>query len=308
MKSIPKVSIIIPNYNHARYLKQRIDSILDQDFQDFEIIILDDCSLDDSRALINSYSNDEKIKKCIFNSKNSGSTFKQWKKGIQSARGEYICIAESDDFCSSAFLSVLVRVLDENLDVGVAYCRSNVVDEYSTYLYDEGIWFDVLDSKRWKNSFFNNGLEHIKSYLQDFNTIPNASAVIFRRNLFSLKDIPVQFKYMGDWYFWILLLLRSNVYYHSTPLNYFRSSLQTTRSEQSELKTIKSFQEMFMIKRLLYRIQINDFTRLALEKSLKELVNHLSFFQLIFSTFFWRECVMKHPFMVYHSFKHKYLQ
>lgn len=307
MKSFPKVSIIIPNYNHARYLKQRVDSILHQDFQDFEIIILDDCSLDDSRVLIHAYSNDEKIKKCIINSKNSGSTFKQWKKGIQSARGEYICIAESDDFCSSNFLSVLVRVLDESKDVGVAYCRSNVVDEDSNYLYDEGIWFDVLDSQRWKNSFFNNGLEHIKSYLQDFNTIPNASAVIFRRNLFKLNEIPDDFKYMGDWYFWILLLSKSNVYYHSTPMNYFRSTLQTTRSEQSEQKTIKSLQEMFMIKRLIHSILANPITRMELDKSFKGFFNYLTFFQLFSSTFFWKECVLKHPFLVIQSFKNKYL-
>ena len=48
----PKVSVIVPNYNHARFLPKRIDSILGQSFQDFELILLDDCSTDDSRSIL----------------------------------------------------------------------------------------------------------------------------------------------------------------------------------------------------------------------------------------------------------------
>jgi len=49
---MPKVSVIVPNYNHAPYLKQRIDSILAQSYQDFELILLDDCSTDNSREML----------------------------------------------------------------------------------------------------------------------------------------------------------------------------------------------------------------------------------------------------------------
>lgn len=91
------VSVIIPNYCHARFLNQRIDSVLNQTYSDYEVIILDDCSTDNSREIIESYRNHPKISHIVYNEKNSGSTFIQWEKGFELARGEYIWIAESDD-------------------------------------------------------------------------------------------------------------------------------------------------------------------------------------------------------------------
>ena len=103
----PKVSVIVPNYNHASYLKQRIDSILNQTFQDFEVIILDDCSTDNSLEVLSHYKNHNKVSHCVFNDTNSGSTFKQWDKGIQLAKGEWIWIAESDDWAEPEFLETI---------------------------------------------------------------------------------------------------------------------------------------------------------------------------------------------------------
>ena len=74
----PLVSVIIPNYNHAPFLKERIDSVLNQSFDNFEVIILDDKSTDHSKEVIESYRNHEKVVHIEYNSQNSGSTFKQW--------------------------------------------------------------------------------------------------------------------------------------------------------------------------------------------------------------------------------------
>src|SRR6267378_5588953 len=84
----PSVSVIVPNYNHARYLRQRIESVLGQTYKDIEVILLDDCSTDESRAIISEYSADPRVK-VVLNEVNSGSTFKQWKKGMGLAHGEY---------------------------------------------------------------------------------------------------------------------------------------------------------------------------------------------------------------------------
>jgi glycosyltransferase involved in cell wall biosynthesis len=72
---MPKVSIVIPNYNHATYLGRRVESVLRQTFQDFEVILLDDCSTDDSRSLLSEYACDPRVR-MEFNEKNSGSPFK----------------------------------------------------------------------------------------------------------------------------------------------------------------------------------------------------------------------------------------
>jgi len=103
---MPKVSVIVPNYNHAPYLRQRIESILNQTYQDFEVILLDDCSTDNSRDILNNYRNQSKVSHCIFNAVNGKSAFQQWQKGVQLAKGEYIWIAESDDWAEPEFLEV----------------------------------------------------------------------------------------------------------------------------------------------------------------------------------------------------------
>jgi len=72
---MPRVTLVTPNYNHARYLPECIDSVLAQTFQDSELVILDDSSTDSSRELIESYSKNQ-IAKAIFNQQNSGSAFK----------------------------------------------------------------------------------------------------------------------------------------------------------------------------------------------------------------------------------------
>ncbi len=94
----PFVSIIVPNYNHEKYLRQRLDSIYGQTYKNYEVILLDDCSSDDSRTILNEYRDRYPDRtRCEFNETNSGGVFRQWRKGISLAKGDYIWIAESDD-------------------------------------------------------------------------------------------------------------------------------------------------------------------------------------------------------------------
>ena len=97
--------------NHARFLPKRVDSILGQTFQDFELILLDDCSTDDSRSILSKYADDPRVR-IELNEVNSGSPFKQWNEGVRLAHGGYVWIAESDDYADEKLLERLVAVLD----------------------------------------------------------------------------------------------------------------------------------------------------------------------------------------------------
>lgn len=77
-----EVSVIIPNYNYARFLQQRIDSVLAQTYTDYEIILLDDASTDDSVSILNHYKTNSRITHLEINSVNTGSPFAQWQKGL----------------------------------------------------------------------------------------------------------------------------------------------------------------------------------------------------------------------------------
>jgi len=217
------VSVILPNYNYGRYLKQRIESILNQDFTDFELIILDDASSDDSISIIESYRNHPKVSHIVINEENTGSPFKQWNKGIDLATGEYIWIAESDDFAEPSLLSRLLRPLRANPDTGLAYCQSWMVNDWKKKYPTARQYTDDLDPERWKSDYINNGADECMRYMLYKNTIPNASAVVFRKSIYlKAGRAPEDMVYMGDWLTWIRMLTISDIAFISEPLNYFR--------------------------------------------------------------------------------------
>ena len=159
---MPQVSIIVPNYNHGRFIEERLDSIFNQTFQDFEVILLDDCSTDNSVEILKKYAQNPQVKGLYVNEHNSGSPFAQWRKGIAFASGEYIWIAESDDIAAPDFLEVLVPLLSANPKRGIAFCRSWIIDEQSQAhgFHDYGT--DGFDSRRWEQDFVVNGREEIR--------------------------------------------------------------------------------------------------------------------------------------------------
>lgn len=234
---MPKVSVIIPNYNHAPFLRQRIESVLNQTYQDFEVILMDDKSIDNSLEIINSYQNHPKIKDIIINSVNSGSTFKQWNKGIKSSKGEYIWIAESDDYSSSIFLETLVPVLEQDKNVGVAFSQSYKVNEKGTVL---GLGTEGLDLESsefsWDKDFCLESPNVSISIFLKFCLIYNASSALIRKELFDkIQGVDENFKLTGDLHFWIRLSTISTLYYSHYPNNYFRFHENTVRKSSQKL-------------------------------------------------------------------------
>ena len=225
----PKVSVIIPNYNHAPYLRERFESILTQTYKDFELLILDDGSTDDSYQIIGRYERRARVR-VLVNNTNSGSAFSQWNLGISLARGEYVWIAESDDSADPHFLETVVPLLDENPSLGLAYCQSTLIDSAGLEIGNSLNWTSDLDDKRWQADFRNNGRDEIRNYLIFKNTIPNASAVIVRRTVLE-KVMPVDtsFKLCGDWMHWGKMLLQTNLAYIAERLNRWRLGSSNSR-------------------------------------------------------------------------------
>ena len=228
---MPKVSVIIPNYNHAPYLRQRIQSVLDQTFQDFDLTYLDDASSDESNAIFAEFDPQPRIK-AIYNDRNSGSPFKQWNKGVRDTQGEYIWIAESDDVADPNFLATLVPMLDDNPNVGLAYSQSCRIDS-NNVVFEPTLrqWVEDLDPDRWEHDFVASGIIECQKYLVIKCTIPNASAVLIRRSVYeSIGGAEESLTLMGDWMTWIKMLLKSDVAFCSRPLNSFRTHKSSVRS------------------------------------------------------------------------------
>jgi glycosyltransferase involved in cell wall biosynthesis len=214
---MPKISVIVPNYNHATYLRQRIDSILNQSFQNFELILLDDCSADKSKDVLLSYKDHSKITHLVFNEQNSGSTFNQWNKGIELAKGEYIWIAESDDWAEVDFLETIIVELEKRENIGLAYVASKLVNSDGEVTYENKTHntTEIIEYT---------GCEFLSKKLLTSNAIWNASMMVFRKELFyRLKDNSFkQMKYCGDWFLYVQFCEQTNVLEIKSTLNNYR--------------------------------------------------------------------------------------
>ena len=216
-------SVIVPNYNHNRFIEKRIQSILSQHTASTDIIFLDDNSTDGSREYLESCSVQNNAVKLIFNQVNSGSTFYQWNKGVQIAKNDLIWVAESDDYASPSFIDRVAAPLLSDPDIVLSFCqsyRADHLDNITGTCLDE---IEEINQFGFSSDFIMDGKEFITKFLIHKNTIPNASAVIFRKNIYELVDgAPEDQKTNGDWLTWLKILCYGKVAFIAEPLNYFR--------------------------------------------------------------------------------------
>ena len=222
------VSVIVPNYCHARFLDQRIQSILNQSYHDFELIILDDCSPDDgaSRAVIEKYRDNPHVSQIVYNDVNSGSPFKQWDKGINMAKGELIWIAESDDYCESTFLETLVNEFKRDENLTLAYTLVKRVDAEGKPIRELCIpHFGAIRLS---------GQEYIKKYMTLDNHCRNASACVFSKAAYEMTDKQyMTYKAGGDMLFWIKIAEHGNVVIVNNKLSNYRIHSQKLTPKSS---------------------------------------------------------------------------
>lgn len=254
----PKVSVIIPNYNHESYLDERIQSVLNQRYDNFEVIILDDSSEDNSCNVIERYRNNPHVSCILYNKENSGSTFKQWAKGFSLAKGELIWIAESDDSCSPYLLQNLVYEFEKDSNLVLAYSLSLFIDEYGNrYKAANNVMKTIhLDGK-----------DYIQRYMAFGNHIKNASCALFKKNVaININAVYTSYKGSGDRMFWILIAEYGRVAIVNKYLNYFRRYSITTTSKMTasgtnhkeELKTYQYLCSKHLLDRL-HRFMVRSF-------------------------------------------------
>lgn len=261
---MPFISIIIPNYNHAPYLTERIESVLNQTYQNFEVIILDDCSTDNSKEIIEEYRNHAKISHIIFNEQNSGSTFKQWNKGVSMAKGEWIWIAESDDCANKHLIEKLIFPTIKDKSIVLSYCQSNRLNSNGIITGD---WHNHTThlERDYKVNFITGGISFIKEDLLDRNVIPNASAVIFNKKAFikaGCTDEDIQ--YNSDWLLWMKILVGGNISYTSEILNNFRYHSNSVIAKASSHYKIPFYRkyDIIMMKRFLEFVKDHSIKKL----------------------------------------------
>jgi hypothetical protein len=250
---VPKVSVVVPNYNYAHHLPQRIASILNQSLPVWEIIFLDDKSSDDSVAVARRLLQNCSIRyRIIENDENSGSVFAQWKKGADLAEGDIVWIAEADDWAARDFVATVSAAFADP-DVAVSYSQSNQVSGEGAILAASYLdYVNDVEQDRWRRPFVTEGVWELANGLSVKNTLPNASGVLFRRdNLQRVLDAGMDeirsYRVAGDWCAYALLAQTGKFAYDPRPLNYHRRHAESvtisrfTEAEWDEIRRMQAF-------------------------------------------------------------------
>lgn len=224
--SRPLVSVIVPNYNHAPFLEQRLETIYAQDYPNFEVILLDDCSPDNSREILEAYQRKyASITRYVPNETNSGSGYRQWAKGLGLARGELVWIAESDDWSDPGFLSRLVPLFTDEA-LSLAYVNSSFVSADGTReVWTTDAYLDSLDSQLWKQPFVSTGHQLARIGWSLKNLVPNVSSAVFRhpgRDNDLLRGDWTNMRICGDWLLYLNLAKGARIAYLPEKLNFYR--------------------------------------------------------------------------------------
>lgn len=162
-----KVSVILPTYNRAYIIKNSIRSILDQTYKDYELIIVDDCSIDETENVINEI-NDDRIIYHKFVTNSGVCAARNY--GIKVSKGEYIAFQDSDDMWVADKLERQMKLfeLNEQLDFVYSKLRYKIDDTHSMILPDERISYD-------------NKIGNIYNQLLWDNLIPFSSLVVKKK-------------------------------------------------------------------------------------------------------------------------------
>lgn len=229
----PRISVVVPNFNYARFLPHRISTILNQELPVWEIIFLDDASTDTSVEIATTLLKDcgihYRIVRC---EENSGSVFDQWQKGVELARGNIVWIAEADDWSSARFTKVAAAAFADP-DVVVSYTQSNQVNQNSEILCPHYLdYVTDIDRDRWRRAFVNEGRLELNDGLSVKNTLPNVSGVLFRREALAATlaqhmDEIRSYRVAGDWCAYVHLAAQGKFAFDPRPLNYHRRHAQS---------------------------------------------------------------------------------
>ncbi|MFF2322935.1 glycosyltransferase [Agrobacterium sp. NPDC058088] len=231
-----RVTAIIPNYNHARYLPERLDSILAQTYPLIEIIVLDDCSTDESRSVIESY-----VKRypdrvsAVYNTRNSGNVFHQWQKGHSLAKGDLIWICESDDFCEPTFVERMISAFRDP-SVMMAFGRIQFANSTGEYFAGLDHYREESEPGIWDARLTRPAAEWFRKSFGVKNVIANVGGCLWRRFEISEQvwEEARNYKIMGDWYLYSVIAGGGQIAYEPSAVSYFRIHENNTSGSSAQ--------------------------------------------------------------------------
>jgi len=212
MNKQPLISVIAPAYNSEQYICDLIDSFLAQSYKNFELVIVDDCSLDRTVEKVESYK-DARIKLVKHN----------WNKGVNEAlntafdnvSGEYVAFAAGDDLVKPTYLEHAVEELQKNTNIGVLYTSLIVTDEFGKVMKSQPKW--AMQKKGSRASLLN------KMFYEE-NAILSPGMIVKKQCLDDFRPIDISLSIYQDYFLHVNLLIRTEIAFSPEAEYYYRRS------------------------------------------------------------------------------------
>lgn len=190
------LSIIIPTYNYSAFLKETLDCLLSQSFLDWQAIIVDDGSTDDTNQVIEPYLKDSRFQ--YYYQQNSGLSAAR-NAGLRLAQGKYLQFLDADDLISTSKLKLQIAYLEENPSVDICYSQAKYFRSANAAIHFPDI---ELKGEEWMPKLNGKGIEILPELLKrNFSVV---SSPLLRRSLIgSIITFPEDVGNTEDWYFWL---------------------------------------------------------------------------------------------------------
>lgn len=226
----PKISVVVPLYNHEKYIGEALHSVLSQSFADFELIVINDGSSDNSENIVKEIK-DDRIR--YFSQDNQGA-HAAINRGIQLARGEYVSILNSDDVYESGRLEECVQALDADASLSAAFSHIAFIDEKGEFIKyvrgPEDIWTDH-DPETWPKEEKNIVLDLLAG-----NFLVSTSNLFCRKKVFDAIGGFVNLRYAHDYEFFLRLCYHDKTCIIEKPLLKYRiHPSNTIRKNEAEV-------------------------------------------------------------------------
>ena len=236
MTSSPLVSVVIPCFNSARYLAQAVESVLEQTYQNIELVLVDDCSIDNTVELIEGYIKKDSRVRLVRRNKRGGRPAITKNTGLQHIRGEYVCFLDHDDYYHPSKIELLLECFIDHPECVAAFHDVDLVDskggfinryldhfpvDASEYLVPVGEFAYLCDKNFYAFQSVRYAAIHTISVMIAINRIDRDSI-----------NFDTQYKVCDDTDLWIRLGLKGAMIYLHKPLaNYRQHGTNITRDQ-----------------------------------------------------------------------------
>jgi glycosyltransferase involved in cell wall biosynthesis len=256
---MPKVSVLLPNYNSAQFLDESVSSVLNQTYTDFELIIVDNCSTDNSEEVISKYLSDKRIR--YYRNETNIGAVGNFNKCLSYATGEYIKFLCSDDKFHPELLSKVIPVMVQHPTVSLA----------ASYTEEFG-----LVSRVWEPPFTHlvEGKAVIHNILNNYNCLGHPTNITIRKSALKVGNFRSEYLWLADWEMWLRILSVGDCYIIPEILSYNRN-----HKDQVTKTMLKNFNNYFenyaLVKSIKKTNELNlDFSEIDIDKLIKEKAIH----------------------------------